>query len=165
MSSGKLEYTVVIVGDGGVGKTSLTIYLTEGRFEAEYNPTIEDEEYQLLRDQHWRSGDGFVMKTFEDVTSFGEHILKSKDGNEVPIVLCGNKCDLPATSRQVTEVEAKKLCEENEWYYFETSAKKGTNVNIAFETLCKGIIEFNSTPAKEEKPKKKGLFSKIFKRK
>lgn len=62
-------------------------------------------------------------KSFEEIPSFYENILKSKEGSEYPVVLCGNKCDLPASSRTVTEVEAKKLCETNGWMYFDTSAK------------------------------------------
>ncbi|KAG2386571.1 hypothetical protein C9374_002315 [Naegleria lovaniensis] len=197
----KHEFTVVVVGPGGVGKTSLTINLTEGRFEEEYNPTIEDsyqkvlnvnnervllniidtagqEDYQI-RDQHFRSGDGFLLvfdvtskKSFEEIPSFYDNILKSKEGCEYPVVLCGNKCDLPASSRAVTDVDAKKLCETNGWMYFDTSAKQGLNVQKSFEMLCKMIIDFNTEDTdtgsgnqKEEKPKKQGFLSKLFKKK
>ncbi|KAF0975869.1 hypothetical protein FDP41_005196 [Naegleria fowleri] len=141
--------------------------------------TAGQEDYQI-RDQHFRSGDGFLLvfdvtskKSFEEIPSFYENILKSKEGSEYPVVLCGNKCDLPASSRTVTEVEAKKLCETNGWMYFDTSAKQGLNIQKSFETLCKMIIDFNTEDTdtgggnqkEEEKPKKKGFLSKLFKKK
>lgn len=41
--SGKMtEYKLVVVGDGGVGKSALTIQLIQNHFVEEYDPTIED---------------------------------------------------------------------------------------------------------------------------
>lgn len=90
------EYTIVVIGAAGCGKTALTVSLTSGKFSNEYNPTIEEqyakdvkvddltfsvtildtagqEEYSVLRDQYWRTGDGFLL--VYDITksaSFGE---------------------------------------------------------------------------------------------
>lgn len=36
------EYKLVVVGDGGVGKSALTIQLIQNQFVEEYDPTIED---------------------------------------------------------------------------------------------------------------------------
>lgn len=36
------EYKLVVVGDGGVGKSALTIQLIQNHFVEEYDPTIED---------------------------------------------------------------------------------------------------------------------------
>ena len=38
----KEELGVVILGDGGVGKSCITIRYTQKRFQATYDPTIED---------------------------------------------------------------------------------------------------------------------------
>ena len=35
-------YKIVIIGDGGVGKSALTIQLTQNHFVTEYDPTIEN---------------------------------------------------------------------------------------------------------------------------
>ena len=39
---GLANYKMVVVGDGGVGKSALTIQLILGEFVAEHDPTIED---------------------------------------------------------------------------------------------------------------------------
>ena len=37
-----LSHKMVLVGDGGVGKSALTLQLTRGHFVTNYDPTIED---------------------------------------------------------------------------------------------------------------------------
>lgn len=39
---GMTEYKLVVVGDGGVGKSALTIQFIQNHFVEEYDPTIED---------------------------------------------------------------------------------------------------------------------------
>ncbi|KAI5300444.1 hypothetical protein KEM56_002455 [Ascosphaera pollenicola] len=83
--AGKMKmYKLVVLGDGGVGKTALTIQLCLNHFVETYDPTIEDsyrkqvvidgqscmlevldtagqEEYIALRDQWIRDGEGFIL--------------------------------------------------------------------------------------------------------
>ncbi|MCO5565547.1 hypothetical protein L7F22_019221 [Adiantum nelumboides] len=108
--SGKMNiYKLVVLGDGGVGKTALTIQLCLNHFVETYDPTIEDsyrkqtviddqpcmlevldtagqEEYTALRDQWIREGEGFLLvysiadrATFERVERFREQISRVKD--------------------------------------------------------------------------------------
>eukprot|EP00038_Savillea_parva_P000993 m.100490 g.100490 ORF g.100490 m.100490 type:complete len:289 (-) comp10351_c0_seq2:1857-2723(-) len=53
--------------------------------------------------------------------------------DQASVVCCGNKCDL--LERAVPEAEARLWCESRGMYYFETSAKDGTNVQAAFDQL------------------------------
>lgn len=46
------EYKLVVVGDGGVGKSALTIQLIQNHFVEEYDPTIEDSYRKQVRN-HW----------------------------------------------------------------------------------------------------------------
>ncbi|GFR09369.1 GTPase NRas [Trichonephila clavata] len=119
------EYKLVVVGAGGVGKSALTIQLIQNHFVDEYDPTIEDsyrkqvvidgetclldildtagqEEYSAMRDQYMRTGEGFLLvfavnnaKSYEDISMYREQIKRVKDADDVPMVLVGNKCDLP----------------------------------------------------------------------
>ncbi|GAA5840112.1 hypothetical protein JCM9279_002281 [Rhodotorula babjevae] len=75
---------IVVVGDGGVGKSSLTMAILQRPFSEEYDPTVEDaystsvtvdgvdylvelidtagqEEYRYALDQTAQTGDGFIL--------------------------------------------------------------------------------------------------------
>ncbi|KAJ8048180.1 GTPase KRas [Holothuria leucospilota] len=161
------EYKLVVVGAGGVGKSALTIQLIQNHFVDEYDPTIEDsyrkqvvidgetclldildtagqEEYSAMRDQYMRTGEGFLCvfavnndKSFEDVNSYREQIKRVKDADEVPMVLVGNKIDLPYWT--VDSKQAANLAKSYNIPYIETSAKTRQGVDDAFYTLVREI--------------------------
>ncbi|XP_074872394.1 GTPase KRas-like isoform X1 [Carettochelys insculpta] len=161
------EYKLVVVGAGGVGKSALTIQLIQNHFVDEYDPTIEDsyrkqvvidgetclldildtagqEEYSAMRDQYMRTGEGFLCvfainntKSFEDVHHYREQISRVKDSDDVPMVLVGNKCDLP--SRTVDTKQAQELAKNYGIPFIETSAKTRQGVEDAFYTLVREI--------------------------
>ncbi|KAK3703086.1 RAS2 protein [Vermiconidia calcicola] len=110
MSHGKMTlYKLVVLGDGGVGKTALTIQLCLNHFVETYDPTIEDsyrkqvqidnqscmlevldtagqEEYTALRDQWIRDGEGFVLvysissrSSFTRIQKFHHQIQRVKE--------------------------------------------------------------------------------------
>ena len=65
--------------------------------------TAGQEEYSAMRDQYMRTGQGFLIvysiiarASFDEVSSFREQILRVKDADKVPMVICGNKVDLEA---------------------------------------------------------------------
>ena len=129
---------------GGVGKSALTIQLIQNHFVDEYDPTIEDsyrkqvvidgetclldildtagqEEYSAMRDQYMRTGEGFLIvfavnnaKSFEDITAYREQIKRVKDAEEVPMVMVGNKCDLP--TRSVDMQQARDVARYSDLY-------------------------------------------------
>ncbi|XP_057673281.1 dexamethasone-induced Ras-related protein 1-like isoform X1 [Corythoichthys intestinalis] len=62
---------------------------------------------------------------------------KTKESDEVPLVICGNKCDREF-HREVQEDEIQRLLggeDGRRCAYFEISAKKNTNVDRMFHTL------------------------------
>ncbi|KAF2727184.1 ras-domain-containing protein [Polyplosphaeria fusca] len=108
--AGKMTlYKLVVLGDGGVGKTALTIQLCLNHFVETYDPTIEDsyrkqvqidgqscmlevldtagqEEYIALRDQWIRDGEGFVLvysissrSSFARIQKFHHQIQRVKE--------------------------------------------------------------------------------------
>ncbi|XP_067863381.1 GTPase NRas [Heptranchias perlo] len=164
------EYKLVVVGAGGVGKSALTIQLIQNHFVDEYDPTIEDsyrkqvvidgetclldildtagqEEYSAMRDQYMRTGEGFLcvfainnIKSFADVHLYREQIKRVKDSEDVPMVLVGNKCDLPA--RSVDTKQAQELARSYGIPFIETSAKTRQGVEDAFYTLVREIRQY-----------------------
>ncbi|KAF2807514.1 ras-domain-containing protein [Mytilinidion resinicola] len=86
-------YKLVVLGDGGVGKTALTIQLCLNHFVETYDPTIEDsypkqvqidqQSYQWIRD-----GEGFVLvysissrSSFARVQDFHRQIQRVKESS------------------------------------------------------------------------------------
>ena len=134
----------------------------------EYDPTIEDsyrkqvtiddetclldildtagqEEYSAMRDQYMRTGEGFLLvyaitsrSSFEEVNTFREQIVRVKDRDRVPIVICGNKCDLE-DERQVSAQEGQDLAKSFGAPFLETSAKSRVNVEESFYELVREI--------------------------
>jgi len=163
-----MEYKLVVVGGGGVGKSALTIQLMQSFFLEEYDPTIEDsyrkqvvidsdtclldildtagqEEYSAMRDQYMRTGMGFVLvyscvnrSSFDEVAAFREQIYRVKDSDKVPLILAANKCDL-AHERQVSTTEGQELAKMFGCPFFETSARTRINVEEVFYGLVREI--------------------------
>jgi len=180
-----LEYKLVVVGAGGVGKSALTIQLIQQHFFEEYDPTIEDsyrkqvtiddevclldildtagqEEYSAMRDQYMRTGEGFLIvysidtqASFDEVTSFHDQILRVKDVDRVPMILTGNKCDLDG-QREVPTSQGKDLADSFGIPFLESSAKARINVEAAFYSLVREIKKSKRAQAPAGKQKKKG---------
>ncbi|XP_014777192.2 GTP-binding protein Rit2 isoform X1 [Octopus bimaculoides] len=117
-------YKVVILGDGGVGKSALVIQFVCHRFLEYHDPTIEDAyqqqaridgepaqldildtagqpEFTAMREQYMRKGEGFIIcysitdrRSFEEAITYKKLIDRVRNREDIPIVMVGNKCDL-----------------------------------------------------------------------
>eukprot|EP00121_Abeoforma_whisleri_P015249 Awhi_evm1s14053 len=110
----------------------------------EIRDTAGQEEFVALREQYIRTGHSYVLvfsldnrASFREVQEIQKKILRVKDKapGEVPIVICGNKCDLPDDQKIVTEEEIKAFATEEKVKYQFCSAKDNINVTEAFEDL------------------------------
>jgi len=178
------DYKICIVGSGGVGKSALTIQFIQHNFMDDYDPTIEDsyrkqikidnevflldildtagqEEYFAMRDHYMRSGEGFILvysltdrNSFEETTRFREQILRVKEKNYIPLVLCGNKCDL-INNRVISTKEGEEKAKSFNAVFFETSAYLRINVDEIFYSIVKEIKKYKESL--NPPPKKKSL--------
>jgi len=82
-----------------------------------------------------------------------------KDADKVPLVICGNKCDLDA-ERQVSKTEGQDLAKGFDCPFLETSAKARINVEEGFFALVREIRKQNNTGTgkKKDNKKKPGCF-------
>ncbi len=166
-----LLYKVVIVGDGGVGKSTMVQRLLTGLyleqkitigtdlatcdFEIDENTTAMlqiwdfagEKRFRFFLPNYARGASGCLLcYDITRHTSFDNliewyNIIKDNAVDPV-FILVGGKHDLADQRRSVEFVEAIEFKNKyNIAHIFETSSKSGLNNNIIFETLTKAIIE------------------------
>ena len=95
-------------------------------------------------------------KSFEEVSHYTDQINRIKDSEDVPLVLVGNKCDLP--TRNVNMKQAEELAINLSCPFIETSAKTRMGVDDAFYSL---VREIRKKRVRINKPKKTSIKKKI----
>jgi len=169
-----------MLGDGGVGKSCLSIQLCHNYFTVEYDPTIENsyrttitvddepcllevldtagqEDFIAMRDQHIRYGEGFALvysitlrNSFLALQEHYDSIRRVKE----------EYTDLPMvlfgnkcdceSQRQVSVAEGRAFAKKIGAPFFETSAKTRFNVDYAFEELIRLIRQWDATHKGDE---------------
>ena len=172
---------MAIIGRGVVGKSSLTYRFINAEFAGDHEPTMEDgcktnitldnknylveildtageDDYQKMMDMWITFGEGFLLvfaindkESFELLEKKRERIIKGKHGENIPMLLVGNKQDL-SNKREVPYDDAKALATKWGIDYIETSAKTKFNCKEAFETLTRKIAESKKPIAKPTCP-------------
>ncbi|RYR49230.1 hypothetical protein Ahy_A07g035576 isoform C [Arachis hypogaea] len=148
---------VIILGDSGVGKTSLMNQYVNKKFSNQYKATIgadfltkevqfEDrlftlqiwdtagqERFQSLGVAFYRGADCCVLV----------YDASPSDPENFPFVVIGNKIDIDGgNSRVVSEKKARAWCaSKGNIPYFETSAKECVNVEEAFQCIAKDALK------------------------
>ena len=174
MASHKYDYLfkLLIIGESGVGKTCLLLRFTDDSFTATHLTTIGidfkikiinlenkliklqiwdtagQERFRTITKTYYKGAHGIIL-TYDvtDANSFKNirNWIKQIEANaqtSVKIVLVGNKCDKP--DRVVTKEEGKKLADDHNMSFFETSVKTNQNVTEVFNFLTKEILESNA---------------------
>ncbi|KAI7866650.1 small GTPase superfamily [Spinellus fusiger] len=178
-------HKVIMVGSGGVGKSALTLQYMYGDFVEEYDPTKADsyrkkvvldgqecqidildtagqEEYAAIRDNYYRSGEGFLCifsvcehESFEHTQEFRDQILRVLDDDTIPFILVGNKVDL-GHLRKVASSEPQQLAQDWNCQYIETSAKTRQNVDEIYTVLMRNIRDRKEQLSVSDAKSKKG---------
>ena len=132
-----------------------TSFINKKPYTVEILDTAGEEDYQKMMDMWINFGEGFLLVfaindkiSFDLIPKKRERVLKGKHGQNVPMILVGNKVDLE-NKRQVPIEEAKKLADSWGIEYIETSAKTNVNCNEAFEKL---VVQIASSKVKKTKP-------------
>jgi len=176
-------WRVAVLGDGGVGKTALAVQFTLNRFIDWYDPTIEDtyrtkllvdermcfvevidtagqDEYQILRDQWAREGQGFILvysiasrQTFDRLDTFHTAMIRAK--RHTPIfMLVGNMVDR-TQDRQVTREEGYNMARRLGCDFMEASAKTALNVESVFTHVIRNLRATREPLSSPRSPKEK----------
>ena len=174
-----LIFKMILIGDSGVGKSNiLSRYInnsfsetTRSTVGVELSAKVEEinntkikiqiwdtagqERYKSITKTYYKGAKGALIvyditnkESFKNVDKWINDLKESGD-DDVSILIVGNKCDLEA-SREVTTDEVKKKAELYKMAYCETSALKGENIDNAFRTLIKIVVEKNEKKKNEE---------------
>ena len=114
--------------------------------------TAGQERFKALTKGFFRNAEGIMIvydvtnqETFDSLKNWIQSI-KDNMGNDfmerVPIVIIGNKID--SDEREVKTEDAESFCKQQNYPYFETSAKTGENIDSTVRFLVKKVIESNS---------------------
>ncbi|KAI0118352.1 ras family-domain-containing protein [Nemania sp. FL0031] len=163
------EYHVVVMGAGGVGKSCLTAQFVHNEWIESYDPTIEDsyrtqmtvdqrqvvleildtagtDQFVAMRDLYMKTGQGFLLvfsitsaSSLNEIAGLRDEIIRIKDDENIPIVICGNKADLEE-HRAVPRGRGFEVSQRWGAPYYETSARNKTNVDEVFIDLCRQML-------------------------
>lgn len=156
---------LMLIGDSGAGKTSLLMKYAVDTFSPTYISTIGidfkikhitinnsrvklqiwdtagQERFRTITTAYYRGSQGVAViydvtdrESFTNVERWLGEIDKHAPIN-ITKVLIGNKSDM-IDRRVISTKEGQELAKKHNIKFFETSAKEGTNVNNAFDTLA-----------------------------
>ena len=96
-------------------------------------------------DESIQRSDGFVLtyaindrKSFDEVKERYRRIVHVKRTKNVPIVLCGNRCDLD-DQRVVSRTEGEELAKDLGAIFIEASAFANIHINTVFKAIVREI--------------------------
>lgn len=163
-----VKHKLVFLGDQSVGKTSIITRFMYDTFDRQYQATIgidflsktlylEDrtvrmqlwdtagqERFRALIPSYIRDSAGAVV--VYDVTNRASFTstfkwiedVRAERGDDVVVILVGNKCDLPE-KREVSTEEAEQKAQDYHVLFLEVSAKVGTNVKSLFRKVANAL--------------------------
>jgi len=161
-------FKLLLIGDSGVGKSSLLLRFADDTYTETYISTIGvdfkirtveiegkviklqiwdtagQERFRTITSSYYRGAHGIIV--VYDVTDGDSFRSVEKwiteierfAGTEVTKMMVGNKADMVA-AKEVEYTEAKEFADRKGMPFIETSAKKNMNVEEAFMGLTKDI--------------------------
>lgn len=163
-------FKVVLMGEAGVGKTSLFRRYTENMFQPNYNSTIGvdfsvktleipingipkqvkiqiwdtagQERFKAIGRSYIRGSHGLILVfALNDMNSFIKLKDWIDDTKDIQYILCiGSKADL-VDDCAVSDEIIKTFCSANNMTYMETSAKTGQSVEALFVEMTTKLTE------------------------
>lgn len=168
-------FKLLLIGDSGVGKSSLLIRFADDTFTESFISTIGvdfkirtinvegkvvklqiwdtagQERFRTLTTAYYRSAHGIILVYDVNLKETFKHLsewleeVKKYASEGVDMLLVGNKCDIIG-KRQVNYELAREFAENLSVSFIETSAKDSTNVERVFYTMAAELKEKLGSP-------------------
>ena len=161
---------LVVLGKSLVGKSALTYRFICDKFPEEHDTTVEDQyktvisingvayeieildtagqdDYQTMLDTWIDYGNCFLLvysidekDSFKQIRFKYDRICQVKNNDKFSVLIVGNKCDLPDSSRKVSKDEIDIYAKSVGVNYLEVSALKRINVKEAFLKVVENYL-------------------------
>ena len=162
---------LVVLGKSLVGKSALTYRFISDKFPEEHDTTVEDQyktvitiddtsceleildtagqdDYQTMLDTWIEFGDCYLLvysidelDSFKQIKVKYDRICKIKADQKFSVIMVGNKCDLPDSSRKVSKSEGENLAKNLDIPFLEVSALTRINVKEAFMKVVHNYLK------------------------
>ena len=163
------EFKIILIGDPGVGKTSIMSKFVTNEFQSIYTATIGvefkikelyinnsiarlkiwdtcgQEKFRAITRQYFKDSNGvfivFDLTNKDTIKRLNVWIKDIKDNvnNDFFIFLIGNKLDVKNRDISISE-EAKQFANDKKINYYEVSAKTGSGIYNVFEKMAIKLI-------------------------
>lgn len=163
-------YKIVLIGDSGVGKSSLAGFFVHGKpakyidstvgaaffaTEKKFNDqlvklqiwdTAGQERFRSLAELYYRGSHGailvFDVSNIESFENLRYWISKYQYATEnTPIVVVANKVDIDEDRWAISRQQMKQFSTDLNYSIFFVSAKNGTGITEIFDLLVKDIVQ------------------------
>jgi small GTP-binding protein len=88
------------------------------------------------------------LVSFEEAKAVHRRVVQKAGTTNIPVVLCGNKCDLEER-RTISRVQGEEFAKRLNAEYFETSALANVNIENAFRALIRAMRKCGTIPTSE----------------
>jgi small GTP-binding protein len=166
----ELQFKVLLIGESGVGKTSLILRFADGSFSStrvtsigsdfklktiqvegmrialQIWDTAGQERFRTITSSYYRGTLAYlIVYDVTDLQTFKSlpHWLGEIErygSNDATKLIVANKCDL-SDKTEVSSTEGKSFAEEMGLGFIETSAKTGMNVDDAFTAIVAEVVK------------------------
>uniref|UniRef100_A0A915PWX0 RAB18 n=1 Tax=Setaria digitata TaxID=48799 RepID=A0A915PWX0_9BILA len=138
---------ILIIGESGVGKSSLMLRFVDDTFDPEIAATIAGQErFRTLTPSYYRGAQGVICvydvsnrQTFERLGHWMNEVDTYSTKTDAVKMLIGNKIDI--SSREVTREEGLEFAKKYRMLFIEASAKTREGVQCAFEELIEKVLQ------------------------
>ena len=125
--------------------------------------TVGQERYKALTQNFFKNAEG-VMVVYDitkvdsfDNLKFWINSIKQNMENKniiIPVIIIGNKVDME-DMREISNENAENFAKENNYKYFETSAKTGEGIDNAVRELVNQVLNHSNNNLDEQKESRK----------